>query len=269
VDFSLTDDQQAIADLAKQIFADLSTNERQRALEQSGGPRFDRELWKKLGEAGLLATAVPEDQGGAGLGFLELAAILHQVGRHTAPVPILETLVLGALALAEFGSAAQKQQWLPRVARGEAVLTAALVGDAPVTATRKGDGWQLDGVRLCVPAAEIADAILVPARGDKGTSLFLVEPQATGVKLESLGTTSGQPESRITFSGARVGASALVGREGEGDKLVDWITLRTTSALCMVTLGACESALELTKEYAKTRSIRTSAEVRHPPPSEA
>jgi acyl-CoA dehydrogenase len=253
VDFDLSDDQQAIADLAKQIFTDLATNERQREIEQSGEPRFDRALWSKLAEAGLLATAVPEAHAGAGLGFLELAAILHQVGRHTAPVPVVETLVLGALPLAQFGSEAQQQQWLPRVARGEAVLTAALVGDAPVRAEKDGDGWQLSGSRLCVPAAEIADAILVPAESARGTCVFLVEPSAKGLTQKALATTSGQPESLLEFGGVKVGAAQLVGREGDGDKISAWISLRAQAAACMVTLGACEAALELTKEYAKTR----------------
>jgi len=251
VDFSLSDDQQAIVDLARKILDDLASNERMRSLEKSGAVRFDRELWKALAEAGLLATAVPEAQGGAGLGFLEVAAILEQIGRHAAPVPLYETLVLGALPLAEFGSAALQGAWLPRVARGEAIVTAALAGDAPVRAERAGDGWRLSGARLCVPAAEIADAILVPAETGAGaTSVFLVETRAQGVKLAPVATTSGQPESHVELAGV---PGTLVGREGDGAKITEWISLRATSALCMITLGACESALELTKDYAKTR----------------
>jgi alkylation response protein AidB-like acyl-CoA dehydrogenase len=254
VDFSLSDDQQAIADLAKKILDDLASNERMRALEKSGAVRFDRELWKALAEAGLLATAVPEEHGGAGLGFLELAAILEQVGRHAAPVPLYETLVLGALPLAAFGGAAQQAAWLPRVARGEAVLTAALAGDAPVRAVREGEGWQLSGTRLCVPAAEIADAILVPAETRPGAcGVFLVETRAEGLTRTPLATTSGQPESLVELAGVRLPASAQLGREGDGAKIVEWTALRATAALCMLTLGACEAALELTREYAKTR----------------
>lgn len=254
MDFSLSDDQQAIADLARKILDDLASNERMRALERQGGLRFDRELWKALAEAGLLATAVPEAQGGAGLGFLELAAILEQVGRHAAPAPVYETLVLGALPLAQFGSAAQQAAWLPRVARGEAVLSAALAGDAPVRAASEREGWRLSGTRLCVPAAEIADAILVPAETGAGaSSVFLVEARAEGLARTPLATTSGQPESLVLLADVRVPASALLGREGDGERIVEWLTLRATSALCMLTLGACEAALELTKEYAKTR----------------
>ncbi len=193
MDFSLSEDQQAIADLARQIFNDKATNERLRELDKSGAPRFDAELWKEVAKAGLLGVPVPEAHGGAGLGFLELAAILEHVGRTTAPIPILETLVLGALPIGEFGSAALQAAWLPKLAIGEAVITAALVGDTPVTASADGEGWRLSGVRLFVPSGATADAIVVPAETDAGPAVFLVTKGAEGLFAEALSTTSAQP----------------------------------------------------------------------------
>jgi alkylation response protein AidB-like acyl-CoA dehydrogenase len=250
MDFSLSEDQQAIADLAAQILGDKATHERQREIEQAEGPRFDPELWREVAKAGLLGVPVPEAHGGAGLGFLEVAAILEHVGRHTAPIPILETLVLGALPLAEFGSEAQQALWLPKVAAGDAILTAALVGDALPGAKPDGDAFALSGERLFVPAAELADALLVPARSDAGSSFFLVDPKGGGVSLEALDTTSEQPESKLVLDGAR---GELVGAAGAGDRIAAWIELRAKSAACMVALGACRAALELTSDYIKTR----------------
>ena len=109
MDFSYSDEQQAAIELARQILTDHCTPQRLRALELSGKPRFDAELWSKLASAGLLAAGVPEAQGGAGFGFLTVAGIVEQVGRTAAPVPLLETAVLGALPIAEFGSASQKE----------------------------------------------------------------------------------------------------------------------------------------------------------------
>src|SRR5262245_48073071 len=143
MDFSYSDEQQAAIELARQILSDHCTPQRLRAVELADGPRFDRELWSALAEAGLLAAGLPEAQGGAGLGFLAVAGIVEQVGRSAAPVPLLETCVLGALPLAEFGGPALREAWLPRVARGAAVLTAALVGPerepAPPGATARRD----------------------------------------------------------------------------------------------------------------------------------
>jgi alkylation response protein AidB-like acyl-CoA dehydrogenase len=261
MDFAFTDEQQAIADLAKQIFTDKASHQRQRQIERSGGPRFDRELWAELGKAGLLGIAIPQDFGGSGLGFLEVALIIEQVGRATAPVPFLETAVLGALPIAEFGSAEQRRTWLPRVASGDAVLTAALVEDdpeasRPATTARsnRGGGWRLSGRKICVPAGDVADCVLVPATLEDGSvGVFLVDPRAPGVRVESLVTTSDQPQALIVLDDAVVGAGERLGVDANGTMLVDWITERATAALAALAVGVCEQALALTSEYTKNR----------------
>ena len=125
MDFSFDDEQQAIRDLARQIFADRVSDGRLGELEASG-EWFDRELWAELAKANLTALAIPEEVGGAGQGLLEACLVLREAGRHLAPVPLLPTLVLGGLPVAAFGSAAQRERWLGPVAHGEGVLTAAL-----------------------------------------------------------------------------------------------------------------------------------------------
>ncbi|MBK7951384.1 MAG: acyl-CoA/acyl-ACP dehydrogenase [Deltaproteobacteria bacterium] len=256
MDFSYSDEQQAAIELARQILADHCTPQRLRALELSGKPRFDRELWGKLAEAGLLAAAVPEAQGGADLGFLTIAGIVEQVGRTAAPVPLLETMVLGALPLARFGTAAQKERWLPKAATGQAILTAALVEPhrevfAPDTrATKDGAGHRLTGRKLCVPAGGIADLFLVPAMHESGLGVFLVEASAAGVRQTALDTTSQQPETLLELDGA---PGELLGGAGAGREIVEWMELRATAALCALATGVCAEALRLTAEYTKTR----------------
>ncbi len=260
MDFSLTDEQQQTMDLARQIFTDKASPDRLKLVERGGGPRFDRELWTDLAKAGLLGIAVPEDLGGSGLGFLELALIVEQVGRATAPVPFLETTILGALPIAEFGSAEQRREWLSRVAAGGAVLTAALVEDdveaaCPSTTARpERGGWRLAGRKICVPAGDIADRILVPATLDDGAvAVFLVDPTAPGVRVESLVTTSDQPQALLVLDDAPVAAADRLGNDVDGAAIVAWITERATAALAMLALGVCEQALALTAEYTKTR----------------
>jgi alkylation response protein AidB-like acyl-CoA dehydrogenase len=260
MDFSFDDQQQAIGELARQILGDGATHERLRQIERSGQPRFDRELWRRLADAGLLGLAVPEAQGGGGLGFVELTLVLEQIGRTTAPVPYLETAVLGALPIAEFGSAAQRDALLPGVVRGDVILTAALIepeGDplAPsTTAERAGGGWMLRGTKLCVPAAEVAHRMLVPARtGPDGVGVFLVPTQAPGVTLAPLDTTSGQPEARVDLEQVRVDGGDLLGSASGGRTIVAWTVERAQAALAAVALGSCEEALRLTAEYVKTR----------------
>lgn len=260
MDFSYSDEQQALLDLAAQILGDRATPERLRQLERSGAPRFDADLWGELARAGLIGIGIPESLGGSGFGFLEVAGVVEQVGRRTAPVPYLETVVAGALPLVAFGSDAQRQELLPRIAAGTLVLTAALVepeGDPLHPTTRAeaaGGGWRLRGSRLAVPYAEVAQRVLVPAvTGDGRLGLFFVDPAAAGVTLSSLQTTSGVPEALLLLDGVAVGEGDRLGSPDEGAAILAWLVERVNAAQASLALGVCAEALRLTAEYTKSR----------------
>ncbi|HUG37494.1 MAG TPA: acyl-CoA dehydrogenase family protein, partial [Candidatus Limnocylindrales bacterium] len=145
-------------------------------------------LWGEMAKLGWLGLPFPEPYGGAGLGLVELAIVLEEMGRAAYPGPYFATVVLGGLPLLLGGSAPQKETWLSAVASGRARLTAALQEDSldgdsaaiATTAARAGDGFTLSGTKRFVPWAHVADAVLVPARGPEGVSLFLVDPKAAG-----------------------------------------------------------------------------------------
>ena len=151
------------------------TTERLLALEDASEP-FDRRVWKQLADANLLGVPLPEALGGSGYGLMELCVLLEEVGRHVAPLPLLATVGLGAMPVAALGSDEQRHRFLPAVIAGTSLLTAALCepGHAdplsPTTvAGRDGSGWRLDGEKLAVPYAPLADAMLVPATTEAGT----------------------------------------------------------------------------------------------------
>jgi alkylation response protein AidB-like acyl-CoA dehydrogenase len=260
MDFSYSEEQEAVRDLARAIFEDHVSHERLKQLESSG-EWFDRELWAELVKANIPGIALPEEVGGSGLGILEICLVLEEMGRHLAPVPLFPTLVLGGLPIAEFGTTGQREKWLAPVARGEMVLTAALhePGSAnparPRTAARReGDGWRLEGRKECVPAAQLAGAILVPARtGGEDTGVFLRDPRAPGVKLERQETTSREPQSRLELSGAKVGADQLLGAPDAGAAIGEWTVERAQLALAAIQLGVAEEALRRTAEYISSR----------------
>ena len=114
MDFSFQEEEQAVAELAREILEDQATNERMKELEASEAP-YDSTLWQALARSNLLGTAIPDVYGGSELGFMSLCLLLQEVGRTVAPVPVFPALVLGALPLAEFGSEAQKKEWLPGI----------------------------------------------------------------------------------------------------------------------------------------------------------
>ncbi|MFP6656314.1 MAG: acyl-CoA dehydrogenase family protein [Myxococcota bacterium] len=259
MNFSYTDEQQAIFDLAGQILKEGTPAARLLEIERSPGPRFDAELWAKLAEAGLVGLAISEDCDGGGCGFVELAGVMEQIGRTTAPVPFFETAILAAPAIEAFGTASQKKAILPDVAEGKRILTAALLEaqstiTKPTTrARREGDGWRIDGQKAFVPAAELADQILVSAMTEEGAALFIIDREAKGVSLEALATTSRMPESMLKLEAVTVAADALLGSAGQGVEIIEFIDLRANAALCNMALGVCEAALEMTAEYSKTR----------------
>ncbi|HYV60210.1 MAG TPA: acyl-CoA dehydrogenase family protein [Acidimicrobiia bacterium] len=258
MDFTFTEEQDAVRDLAAQIFAGHATTERVKQVEASE-TRVDRELWRALADAGLLAIVVPEEHGGSGLGLLELCLLLEEQGRRVAPVPVWSTLVLGALPLAEFGSPEQQQRWLPGVASGEVVLTAALpepgVGDPlrpQTTATGDGDGWRVDGVKPSVPAGHVADRVLVPAAtGDGELGVFLVDPAGTGVERTVATTTDRGKVAHLVFSGAP--AERLGGEGDDGRRATAWMLDRALVGLCALQVGVAEGALRMAADYTSER----------------
>jgi alkylation response protein AidB-like acyl-CoA dehydrogenase len=258
VDFDFSEEQEAVAELARKILEDHATNERLKDHEASGAP-FDAALWELLAESNLLATAIPEAHGGAGLDFLALCRLLQEVGRCVAPAPAFPTLVLGALPLARFGSQEQKQRWLPGIARGEQIVTAALAepdsGDplAPSTRARLRAGEvRLTGSKTLVPCGEQAAQILVPAALDDGSvGLFYVEPGGEGVTLAAQTTPDALPHAQLELSDAPV--VSRLGAAGEGRERLHWLAQRATTARCMMQLGVTERALEMTAVYGRER----------------
>lgn len=260
MDFGFSDEQSALRELARAIFTDHATHERLKAIEAE--PEWcDRALWGELAKANLLGAALPEDVGGGGLGLLELCLLLEEQGRAVAPLPLWPTLVLGALPLNLFGAEALRRRWLPGVAAGEVMLTAALSEngwDAPgaltATATRDGGQWRLDGAKSCVPAAHLAARVLVPARtGDAAAGVFLVDPQGAGVRLARDTATNGEPQFELELAGAPVAADEVLGDPAGGGAIVDWTVQRALAALCVMHAGVADAALRMTAQYLTTR----------------
>jgi len=260
MNFGFSEDQEALRGLAVQIIGDHATHERLKQIEAEPD-WFDRELWTALARADLLGVALPAAHGGGGLGLIELCVLLNTVGRYCAPIPVWPTLVLGALPIAEFGTPAQCRQFLPAVVQGQMILTAALIDtqsenplEPAVRARRDGAGWRLDGVKMCVPVAHLAERVLLPARtGDGAVGVFLLDPKAPGVHCERQQTTQGEPQFLLQLSGATVAADAVLGDPTQGRPIVKWLVDRALAGLCAIEVGVVERALRMTAEYTSSR----------------
>ena len=174
MEFGPTEEQQAVAEAAAGLLAGLVDPERVTTVE-STEDRVDRDLWQALAGADLLGLAVPREHGGGGYGLIELCLLLEAQGNVVAPMPLWATLVLGALPIARFGSAAQRERWLPGVVAGEVLLTAALTGCAAsptsspaLSASTDGEGWCSTGRSRPCRRPTWRTRVVLPARTDGG-----------------------------------------------------------------------------------------------------
>ncbi|WP_343991296.1 acyl-CoA dehydrogenase family protein, partial [Nocardioides dubius] len=256
MDFSFTPEQDEAAALAASILKDRATNTRMRTVEEAGD-RFDRELWAELGNAGLLGLHLPEAHGGAGLGLIELARVLAEIGRTVAPVPLATHGAAGA-AIAALGTAAQQERWLPGAADGSSLLSVAISEErahlpAPptVTATPDGDAWVLDGVKTLVRAGMAADAVLVTAQTPSGAGVFVVSAEEAGVERATQHTSDGDALALVTLRGVRLDGDRLLGA-ADGISAARLVELATVTAAAEQ-YGVIAGAVRLTAQYAKER----------------
>jgi alkylation response protein AidB-like acyl-CoA dehydrogenase len=248
MNFDFSEEQGALRNLAREILEAEITSERLKAVEESGD-FCDKELWNRLAEANLLGLAVPELQGGMGMGFFEVCLLLHEIGRKVAPVPVSSSLIAG-LAIAEFGSEVQRDRWLAPLAKGDLVLATSLSDFSRVTARRDGESVRLDGTCALVSAVHLADRVLLVGRfEDSDAALFLVDPAASGVEQLRGETSRREPVFELSFEGVVVPEEEVFAGEG-----VDgWLAQRLMVACAATQVGVSERALEITTGFLKER----------------
>ena len=262
MNFDFSESQEAVAALAEQVFSGSAGADRVAVVERTAD-RFDRELWAALATSDLLGVAIGQEHGGLGLGMVETALVLREQGRRVAPVPLWPTLVLGAMPIAEFGNQTLRDRWLGAVASGQAVLSGALsewgADDAyspSVTAARLPDGsWELNGSKPAVPAAGLADAVLVSTRiaGDEDSlAVFVVDLDADGVEVELSETTSREIHGELDLRSAVVGEDARLDG-ADGRSIIEWTLGRAQVAVAAVALGCCEEATAMAAAYTSQR----------------
>jgi alkylation response protein AidB-like acyl-CoA dehydrogenase len=251
MDFTTTEAASDLGGLVDTIVDAVCTPEHQRQLDGLE-QRFDRELWRKLVDADILTSAAPAALGGDGFGVLEQVAILVALGHQLAAVPYLESVMLGAGALARFGSEELQQEWGVPAVRGERILTAALdgeMGEGPVQAVSGGQGFRLTGSRTQVGFGPVADGFLIPAETDSGAAVFLISASDPGVTVTAMETTGLGSVGHLRLDGVAVDAGRRV---GDGTVAL-WLDTLLALGRSAFQLGVLERGLQLTAEYARER----------------
>ena len=258
MDFGLSEEQHQLKDSARSFLSgECPTTTVRKIMASDDG--YPRDLYGEIAKLGWNGLIVPEQYGGAGLGLLDMAMLLEEGGYAAMPGPFLFSSVLAASALNLSGSEDLKSKWLPALAEGKAVGTVAVVesagsvdpADIWTLASKEGEGWLLNGTKMLVPYANIADFIIVAARSGTGNHelrLFLVETKSAGVKtrlLKNLDLT--RRVSAVEMNCAT--ALPLMESSALFPQLIDVASI----AIAADSLGGTERALEMAVDYSKVR----------------
>jgi len=266
MDFDLTDEQRLLRDSIDRLLADNYTFERRKGyLAEPEG--WSRALWSQYAELGLLGLPFAEAHGGFGGGGVETMLVMEAFGRALAVEPYLAAIVLAGTALRLASNDTQQSTLLPQVAAGEKLLAFAHgerqarydLPDVLTKATRKGEGWIIDGAKSVVLHGDSADTLIVSARASgnrndtAGITLFLVDGSANGVARRSYALRDGNRAAEITLSGVEVGSDAVLGEIDGAFPVIERVVEAGIAAMAAEAVGAMETMQAMTLEYLKTR----------------
>jgi len=267
MDFGFSEDQKMIQASIRDFLEKECPSDKVRELEASE-KGYDPDLWRKMADLGYLGIHLPEEFQGTGGDFLDLMILMEEMGRKLLPSPFFSTIALCSLPLLACGNADQKKRFLPNIAMGREIWTFAFTesSDSYEASALKLQGrsdqerFLLSGTKLFVPYAHVAHHLLVAARTDgkgkqeEGITLFIMDGRSPGLRLEKIPTTAHDQQYEIHFDQAAVSKTDVLGKQGEGWGIVDFIFRRGTVLKCAEMLGGAQGALDLTTDYAKKRS---------------
>ncbi len=264
MDFSFTEEQEMLRKIARDFLATECPKDlvREMVKDERGYPP---ELWTKMAELGWTGLIIPEEYGGIGGSFLDVAALLEEMGRACLPGPFFSSLI-GTLAILEAGSEKQKKELLPKIALGELILTLAVsepdvgyeVDALRCQAVAEGKEYVIDGTKLFVGNAHVADLIICVAKskdsaGQEGVTLFLTDAKSPKLTCTLLETIAGDKQCQVIFKGVRVPESSILGELHRGGEYLKRLLQVATVAKCAEMLGGAQQVMDMTVDYVKER----------------
>ncbi|MDB4154916.1 acyl-CoA dehydrogenase family protein [Gammaproteobacteria bacterium] len=263
----LSEDQQLLKDSAKAFVDQNAPVSVLRGLRDSKDAQgHDQNLWRQMLELGWAGMAIPEAYGGFEFGYGGLGVVLEESGRTLVSSPLIATVLLGASAINELGSDAQKSEFLPQVVSGELLLALA-IDEKPhhrpcrieTSAVKSGEGYVLNGCKTFVLDGHIANKLVVVARtsgaidDEAGLSVFLVDAAAEGVSINRSWMVDSRNSAMLSLNNVKVGADALLGAEGGAYTSLTRVLDIGRIGVAAEMLGSMQQAFEITLDYLKQR----------------
>ncbi|MFQ5924477.1 MAG: acyl-CoA dehydrogenase family protein [Dehalococcoidia bacterium] len=228
---------------------------------------YSPELWRKMAELGWMGLVLPEEYEGMGMAFMDLIILLEEMGRNILPGPYFCTVVLGGLTILSAGTEEQRKEFLPKVAGGGMILTLAFTESSATyeasgvetRAVAKDDAFVINGTKLFVENAHIADYLICVTRTSDGASpeqgitLFLVDAKSPGIKCEVMPTIGADKLCEVVFEDVGVPRKNMLGELDRGWPIVARTLKQATVAKCAEMMGSAQAALEMTLAYVKER----------------
>jgi alkylation response protein AidB-like acyl-CoA dehydrogenase len=267
MNLTLSEEQEMLKKSARDFLTEKCPKKLIKEMEESE-TGYSAELWQEMAELGWMGLAFPEKYGGGGMNFLDLSVLLEEMGRACLPGPFFSTVVLGGLPILDVGSEEQKQEYLPKLARGEKIFTLALTepgyqnydaASIAVKATCDNSDYVINGSKMFVPDAHIADYLLCIARikeqaeHEDGSTIFLVDAKNPGIDYSVLKTIAGDKLCEVVFDQVRVPRDNILGQVNQGWREVQKTIQRAAVAKCCEMIGNIQQVLEMTLDYAKER----------------
>ncbi|HEX8774077.1 MAG TPA: acyl-CoA dehydrogenase family protein [Pyrinomonadaceae bacterium] len=260
MDFDLSKPQKLLKETARGFLARECGPQRVRSLMETATAHDDK-LWQAMADQGWTGLSIPEDNGGLGLGLVEMAVVAEEMGRACLPGPFIATLAAAAL-IERAGNAAQRARYLESIAAGELKATIALLEESAswdtdavkLEARREGGQFSLTGRKLFVSDASVADLLICVARAGDGLSLLPVERGAEGLRINPMPSMDGTRKLyEVGFEGVTVAEADALTADGDAGRALRGALEAGCAALCAEMVGGMQWVLDTTVEYAKTR----------------
>ena len=265
MDLRFTEAQEILRKMARDFLATECPKALVRELEQSD-EGYSPELWKKMAELGWMGLVIPEKYEGMGYTFLDLTVLLEESGRNILPGPLITTAI-STFPIIEAGTEEQKEDILPKIARGEVIITTALLeaegtfnaSGIAAKATPKENDFIINGTKLFAEMAHVANYIICVTRTkdttplEEGITIFLIDSKTPGIRCEVIPSIAADKLCEVRFENVIVPKKNVLGKIDKGWPIVEMMLRKGAIAKCAESLGAIQACVDMTVAYSKER----------------